>query len=157
MPTFSEDKRWVWDYSAERWIPANQVEKIAELKDRGVTEIVIEPGLAMTEDLGTTHQGEWNGTNLKLFAMAMAFFLPGLDYSVLGCIKPRKNKQIGLGIGILCLCTFFMGTAIFAPLALIIWIHGLVTVAGRARDRVEELGGYTNDIRGRRIQRKVGI
>lgn len=156
MPTFSEDKRWVWDYSAERWISANQVEKIAELNDKGMTEIVIEPGLAMTETL-ETRQGEWNGTNLKLFAMTLALLLPGLDYSVIGCIKPRKNKQIGLGIGILCLCTFLTGTAIFAPLALIIWIHGLVTVAGRARDRVEELGGYTNDIRGRRIQRKVGI
>jgi len=156
MPTFSEDKRWVWDYSADRWIPANQAEKIAELNEMGMTDIVIEPGQAMTETL-ETRQGEWNGTNLKLFAMTLALLLPGLDYSVIGCIKPRKNKQIGLGIGILCLCTFLMGTAIFAPLALIIWIHGLVTVAGRARDRVEELGGYTNDIRGRRIQRKVGI
>jgi hypothetical protein len=156
MPTFSEDKRWVWDYSAERWIPANQVEKIAELNDKGMTEIVIEPGLAMTETL-ETRQGEWNGTNIKLFAMTMAFFLPGIDYSVLGWIKPRKTEQIGLGIGILFLCTFLLGTAIFAPLALIIWIHGLVTVAGRAGDRVEELGGYTNDIRGRRIQLKVGI
>ena len=156
MPTFSEDKRWIWDYSAERWIPANQVEKIAELNDRGMTEIVIEPGLAMTGTL-ETRQGEWNGTNLKLFAMTMALLLPGLDYSVLGLIKPRKTEQILLGIGILFLFAFLLGTAICAPLALIIWIHGLVTVAGRARDRVEELGGYTNDIRGRRIQRKVGI
>ena len=152
MPTFSEDKRWVWDYSAERWISANQVEKIAELNDRGMTEIVIEPGLAMTETL-ETRQGEWNGTNLKLFSMTMAFFLPGLDYSVLGCIQPRKTKQIWLGIGIFFLFSFFVGTAILCPLAFIIWIHGVATVAGRARDRVEELGGYTNDIRGRRIKR----
>ena len=152
MPTFSEDKRWVWDYSADRWIPANQAEKIAELNEMGMTDIVIEPGQAMTETLGT-HQGEWNGTNLKLFSMTMAFFLPGLDYSVLGCIQPRKTKQIWLGIGIFFLFSFFVGTAILCPLAFIIWIHGVATVAGRARDRVEELGGYTNDIRGRRIKR----
>ena len=150
MPTFSEDKRWVWDYSSERWIPANQAEKIAELKEMGITDIVIEPGLAMTEDLDT-HQGDWNGTNIKLFAMTLAFFLPGMDYSVLGSIKPRKTKQIWLGIGILCLFTFLLGTVICAPVAFAIWLHGMVTVAGRARDRVEELGGFTNDITGRRI------
>ena len=152
MPTFSEDKRWVWAYSAERWMPANQAEKIAELNEMGMTDIVIEPGQAMTETL-ETRQGEWNGTNLKLFSMTMAFFLPGLDYSVLGCIQPRKTKQIWLGIGIFFLFSFFVGTAILCPLAFIIWIHGVATVAGRARDRVEELGGYTNDIRGRRIKR----
>ena len=153
MPTFSEDKRWVWDYSAERWIPANQAEKIAELNEMGITDIIIEPGTARTEVLATL-EGEWNGTNVKLFSMTMAFFLPGIDYSVLGCIQPRKTKQIWLGIGIFCLFTFLLGTAIMCPFALVIWLHGVATVAGRARDRVEELGGYTNDITGRRIKRQ---
>ena len=150
MPTFSEDKRWVWDYSAERWIPANQIDKIEELEEMRRTDIVIEPGMAITENLGTL-EGEWNATNLKLFAMTMALFLPGIDYSVLGWIKPRKIEQICLGIGIFCLFAFLLGTAICAPLAVIIWLHGVVTVAGRVRGRVEELGGYTNDIRGSRI------
>ena len=153
MPTFSEDKRWVWDYAAERWIPANQVENIAELNETGITDIIIEPGTARTEVLATL-DGEWNGTNIKLFSMTMAFFLPGIDYSVLGCIKPRKTKQIWLGIGIFFLFSFLLGTAICAPVAFVIWLHGMVTVAGRARDRVEELGGYTNDITGRRINRQ---
>lgn len=152
MPTFSEDKRWVWDYSAERWIPANQIDNIEELDEMGQTDIVIEPGMAITENLGAL-EGEWNGTNLKLFAMTMAFFLPGIDYSVLGWIKPRKTEQICLGIGIFCLFALLLGSAICAPFALVIWLHGVVTVAGRARGRVEELGGYTNDISGRRINR----
>ena len=65
MPTFSEDKRWAWDYSAERWIPANQIDKIEELDEMGQTDIVIEPGMTITENLGGL-EGEWNGTNLKL-------------------------------------------------------------------------------------------
>ena len=152
MPTFSEDKRWVWDYSAERWIPANQVEKIAELNEMGSTDIVIEPGLAMTEEL-EARQGDWDGTQLKLFAILTSIFLPGIDYTLLGAISPREPKQIWLGIGIFLVFSILVGTVILCPFAIIIWLHGAATVAGRARDRVKELGGYTNDITGRRIKR----
>ena len=153
MPTFSEDERWVWDYSSERWIPANQAEKIAELNEMGITDIVIEPGLAITEDL-ETRQGEWDGTRLKLLAILTSIFLPGIDYTLLGAISPRKPKQIWLGIGIFLVFSILVGTVILCPFAIIIWLHGAATVAGRARDRVEELGGYTNDITGRRIKRQ---
>ena len=153
MPTFSEDERWVWDYSAERWIPANQVEKITELNEMGITDIVIEPGLVMTEDL-ETRQGDWDGTKLKLLAILTSIFLPGIDYTLLGAISPRKPKQIWLGIGIFLIFSILVGTVILCPFAIIIWLHGAATVAGRARDRVEELGGYTNDITGRRIKRQ---
>ena len=153
MPTFSEDERWVWDYSSERWIPANQVEKIAELNEMGITDIVIEPGEAMTETL-ETHQGGWDGTKLKLLAILTSIFLPGIDYTLLGSVSPRKPKQIWLGIGIFLVFSILLGSMILCPVALIIWLHGAATVAGRARDRVEELGGYTNDITGRRIKRK---
>ena len=153
MPTFSEDERWVWDYSSERWIPANQVEKIAELNEMGITDIVIEPGLAITEEL-ETRQGDWDGTQLKLLAILTSIFLPGIDYTLLGAISPRKPKQIWLGIGIFLIFSILVGTVILCPFAIIIWLHGAATVAGRARDRVEELGGYTNDITGRRIKRQ---
>ena len=153
MPTFSEDKRWVWDYSSERWIPANQAEKIAELNEMGITDIVIEPGLAMTEVL-ETRQGDWDGTQLKLFAILTSIFLPGIDYTLLGAISPRKPKQIWLGIGIFLVVSILVGSLIGIPVAMVIWLHGMATVAMRARDRVEELGGYTNDITGRRIKRK---
>ena len=153
MPTFSEDKRWVWNYSSERWIPANQAEKIAELNEMGITDIVIEPGLAITEDL-ETRQGEWDGTRLKLFAILTSIFLPGIDYTLLGAISPREPKQIWLGIGIFLVFSILVGSLIGIPVAMVIWLHGMATVAMRARDRVEELGGYTNDIAGRRIKRK---
>ena len=153
MPTFSEDKRWVWDYSSERWIPANQAEKIAELNEMGITDIVIEPGLAITEDL-ETRQGEWDGTRLKLLAILTSIFLPGIDYTLLGAISPRKPKQIWLGIGIFLIFSILVGSLIGCPVAMVIWLHGAATVAMRARDRVEELGGYTNDITGRRVKRK---
>ena len=153
MPTFSEDKRWVWDYSSERWIPANQAEKIAELKEMGITDIVIEPGLAMTEVL-ETRQGDWDGTKLKLLAIITSIFLPGIDYTLLGAISPRKPKQIWLGIGIFLVFSILVGSLIGCPVAMVIWLHGMATVAMRARDRVEELGGYTNDITGRRIKRQ---
>ena len=153
MPTFSEDKRWVWDYSSERWIPANQAEKIAELNEMGITDIVIEPGLAMTEEL-EARQGDWDGTQLKLFAILTSIFLPGIDYTLLGAISPRKPKQIWLGIGIFLIFSILVSTVILCPFAILIWLHGAATVAMRARDRVEELGGYTNDITGRRIKRQ---
>ena len=153
MPTFSEDKRWVWDYSSERWIPANQAEKITELNEMGITDIVIEPGLAMTEVL-ETRQGDWDGTQLKLFAILTSIFLPGIDYTLLGAISPREPKQIWLGIGIFLVFSILVGSLIGIPVAMVIWLHGMATVAMRARDRVEELGGYTNDIAGRRIKRK---
>ena len=150
MPTFSEDKRWVWDYASERWVPANQAEKIAELNEMGITNIIIEPGTARTELLGTL-EGEWDGTRLKLFAIITSVFLPGIDYTVLGSVSPRQPQQIWLGIGIFFACVILFGSAICMPVAFVIWLHGMVTVAGRARDRVEELGGFTNDITGRRI------
>ena len=152
MPTFSEDKRWIWDYSAERWIPANQVEKITELNEREMTDIVIEPGEAMAEGLDT-RQEDWDGTKLKLLAILTSIFLPGIDYTLLGSVSPRKTKQIWLGIGIFFVFSILLGSIFCAPIALIIWLHGMATVAMRARDRVEELGGYTNDITGRRIRR----
>ena len=153
MPTLSEDGRWVWDYSAARWIPANQVEKIAELNEMGITDIVIEPGLAMTEAL-ETRQGDWDGTQLKLFAILTSIFLPGIDYTLLGAISPREPKKIWLGIGIFLVVSILVGSLIGIPVAMVIWLHGMATVAMRARDRVQELGGYTNDITGRRIKRK---
>ena len=153
MPTFSEDKRWIWDYSAERWIPANQVEKITELNEREMTDIVIEPGEAMAEVLDT-RQEDWDGTKLKLLAILTSIFLPGIDYTLLGSVSPRKTKQIWLGIGIFLIFSILVSTVILCPFAILIWLHGAATVSMRARDRVEELGGYTNDIAGRRIKRK---
>ena len=96
---------------------------------------------------------EGDGTKLKLLAMTIALFLPGIDYSVLGGVKPRKFKQIWLGIGIFFTFSILLATAICAPLAFIIWLQGIVTVAARADERVAELGGYTNDISGNRIVR----
>ena len=150
MPRFSDDGRWVWDYGAERWIPANKINDVEGLKKLGVSNIVVEPGGKSASELRTV-SGEWNGTNLKLFAFTMAFFLPGIDYSILGWIKPRNNKQIFLGIGIFILFAVSLASAICAPLAFAIWLYGIVTVAYRANNRIEEIGGFSYDIRGERI------
>lgn len=140
----------MWDYASERWIPANKINDVSKLEELGISNVLVEPGNTSTGELRRV-SGEWNGTTVKLFSMTMAFFLPGIDYSALGCIQPRKTKQIWLGIGIFFLFTFLLGTAICAPLAFIIWIHGVATVAKRSRERVAELGGFTNDIWGRKI------
>jgi len=151
MPRYSDDGRWVWDYASSRWIPANKIGKASELEEVGISSAVVEPGYASTFELNKS-SGEWNGTRFKLLAMTMSIFLPGIDYSVLGWIKPRNTNQIWLGIGILLLCTVLLGTAICFPLAGIIWIHGMATVARRADERVAEIGGFTNDIWGRRVK-----
>jgi hypothetical protein len=151
MPRFSDDGRWVWDYSSSRWIPANKISKASELEELGISNAIVEPGNASTNELNKI-SGEWNGTQFKVFAITMSILLPGIDYAVLGWIKPRNAKQIWLGIGILHLWTILLATAICAPLALVIWFHGMATVARRADERVAEIGGFTNDIRGRRIK-----
>jgi len=122
------------------------------LKKLGVSNIVVEPGGKPTSELRTV-SGEWNGTNLKLFAFTMAIFLPGIDYSTLGWIKPRNNKQILLGIGIFLLFAVSLASAICAPLAFAIWLYGIATVAYRANNRIEEIGGFSYDIRGKRVNR----
>ena len=87
----------MWDYGSERWIPANKIDNPEGLKKLGISNIVVEPGYKTTSQL-RTDSGDWNGTAMKLFAFTMAFFMPGIDYSVLGWIEPQKNKQILLGI-----------------------------------------------------------
>ena len=150
MPRFSDDGLWVWDYGTERWIPANKINDAEGLKKLGVSNIVVEPEGKPTSELRTV-SGEWNGTNMKLLAFTMAIFLPGIDYSTLGWIKPRKNNQILLGIGIFLLFAVSLASAICAPLAFAIWLYGIVTVAYRANNRIEEIGGFSYDIGGKRI------
>ena len=150
MPRFSDDGLWVWDYGTERWIPANKINDAEGLKKLGVSNIVVEPEGKPTSELRTV-SGEWNGTNMKLLAFTMAIFLPGIDYSTLGWIKPRNNNQILLGIGIFLLFAVSLASAICAPLAFAIWLYGIVTVAYRANNRIEEIGGFSYDIRGKRI------
>jgi hypothetical protein len=152
MPRFSDDGRWVWDYGAERWIPANKIDDAEGLEKLGISSIVVEPGNKNASEFRTV-SGDWNGTKMKLLAFTMAFFLPGIDYSVLGWIEPQKNKEILSGIGIFLLFAISLGTAICAPLAFAIWLYGIVTVAHRANNRIHEVGGFSNDIFGRRIQR----
>ena len=152
MPRFSEDGRWAWDYGAERWVPANKINDSEGLKELGISNAVVEPGGKSASELGSA-SGEWNGTNVKIFAFTLALFLPGIDFSVLGWIKPRENKQILLGVGIFLLFTVSLASAICAPLALAIWLYVIATVAYRANNRIEELGGFSYDIRGRRIIR----
>ena len=149
MPRLSDDGRWAWDYRSGRWIPANKIGDTEGLKKLGLEDVIVEPGTSTSE----LRVGDGNGTNLKLLAMTMALFLPGIDYSVLGWIKPRKTKQIWLGLGIFFTFSILLGTAILCPLALLIWLHGIATVAARADDRIAELGGHTNDIFGNRIVR----
>ena len=152
MPRFSDDGRWVWDYGNGRWIPANKIKDAEGLKKLGISNIVIEPEGKSASELRTI-SGEWNGTNLKLLTFMMALFLPGIDFSVLGWIKPRENKQILLGVGIFLLFTISLASVICAPLALAIWLYGIVTVAYRANNRIHEIGGFSYDIRGKRINR----
>ena len=151
MARFSDDGRWVWDYASSRWIPANKIENAEDLEELGISNVIVEPRNASTSELKKS-SGVWNGTRFKLFAIAMSIFLPGTDYSVLGWIKPRDTKQIWLGIGIFLLWSILLASAICMPLSLVIWLHGMATVARRADERVAEVGGFTNDIWGRRIQ-----
>ena len=150
MPRFSDDGRWAWDYASNRWIPANKIGDTEGLKKLGIENAIVEPGNTSSSQL---RGSDGDGTKLKLLAMTIALFLPGIDYSVLGGVKPRKSKQIWLGIGIFFTFSILLATAICAPLAFIIWLQGIVTVAARADERVAELGGYTNDIFGNRIVR----
>ncbi len=142
MPKFSDDGRWVWDYASSQWVPANKIDDGAEFEALGYSKPIIEPENVTFSDLGKgMHQD--NLTKLKVFAIIFSIFLPGIDYCILG--------KLWLGIAILFVWAILLGTAICAPLALVIWIHGLVTVARRADERAKELGGYTNNIFGNSI------
>ena len=142
MPKFSDDGRWVWDYASSQWIPANKIDDGAELEALGYPKPIIEPDKVIFSDLGIGTDSD-NLTKLKVFAIIFSIFLPGIDYCILG--------KFWLGIAILHVWVILLASAIGAPLAFVIWIHGMVTVAGRADERAKELGGYTNNIFGSRI------
>ena len=149
MPRFSDDGRWAWDYASNRWIPANKIGDTEGLKKLGIEDVIVEPENASASEL---RGGDGNATKLKLLAILTSIFLPGIDYTLLGSIgRPRDVRKMKLGIGIFCAFSILLATIICAPLALIIWLHGIATVAVRADDRVAEMGGYTNDIFGNRI------
>ncbi len=151
MPRFSDDGRWAWDYASERWIPANKIGDTEGLKELGIENTIVEPDIASTSELSS---GDGNATKLKLLVILTSIFLPGIDYTLLGSIgRPRDVRQMKLGIGIFCAFSILLATIIFSPLALMIWLHGIATVAIRANRRIVELGGYTNDIFGNRIIR----
>ena len=151
MPTFSDDGRWAWDYASNRWIPANKIGDTEGLKKLGIENVIVEPENASASELG---RGDGNATKLKLLAILTSIFLPGIDYTLLGSIsRPRDIRKMKLGIGIFCAFSILLATIICAPLALIIWLHGIATVAIRADRRIVELGGHTNDIFGNRIVR----
>ena len=151
MPRFSDDGRWAWDYASNRWIPANKIGDMEALKKLGIEIVIVEPENASASEL---REGNGNATKLKLLAILTSIFLPGIDYTLIGAIsRPRDVQQMKLGIGIYCAFSILLATIICAPLALIIWLHGIATVAARADDRVVELGGYTNDISGNRVVR----
>ena len=149
MPRFSDDGRWAWDYASNRWIPANKIGDAEGLKKLGIENVIVEPENVSASEL---RGGDGNATKLKLLAILTSIFLPGIDYTLLGSIsRPRDTRQMKLGIGIFCAFSILLATIICAPLALIIWLHGIATVAIRAERRIVELGGYTNDIFGNRI------
>ena len=149
MPRFSDDGRWAWDYASNRWIPANKIGDTEGLKKLGIENVIVEQENASASEL---RGGDGNATKLKLLAILTSIFLPGIDYTLLGSIgHPRDVRKMKLGIGIFCAYSILLATIICAPLALIIWLHGIATVAVRADVRVAEMGGYTNDIFGNRI------
>ena len=151
MPRFSDDGRWAWDYASNRWIPANKIGDTEGLKKLGIEKVIVEPENASASKL---REGDGNATKLKLLAILTSIFLPGIDYTLLGSIsRPRDIRKMKLGIGIFCAFSILLATIICAPLALIIWLHGIATVAVRTDERVAEIGGYTNDIFGNRIVR----
>ena len=151
MPRFSDDGRWAWDYASNRWIPANKIGDIEGLKKLGIENVIVEPENASASEL---RGGDGNATKLKLLVILTSIFLPGIDYTLLGSIgRPRDVRQMKLGIGIFCAFSILLATIICAPLAFMIWLHGIVTVAIRVDRRIVELGGYTNDIFGNRIVR----
>ena len=151
MPRFSDDGRWVWDYASNRWIPANKIGDTEGLKKLGIENVIVEPENVSASEL---RGGDGNATKLKLLVILTSIFLPGIDYTLLGSIgRPRDVRQMKLGIGIFCAFSILLATIICAPLAFIIWLHGIVTVAIRVDRRIVELGGYTNDIFGNRIVR----
>ena len=151
MPRFSDDGRWAWDYASNRWIPANKIGDTEGLKKLGIENVIVEPENVSASEL---RGGDGNATKLKLLVILTSIFLPGIDYTLLGSIgRPRDVRQMKLGIGIFCAFSILLATIICAPLAFIIWLHGIVTVAIRVDRRIVELGGYTNDIFGNRIVR----
>ena len=141
MPKFSDDGRWVWDYASSQWVPANKIDDGVELEALGYSKPIIEPENVTFSDLGKGMDQD-NLTKLKVFAIIFSIFLPGIDYSILGKFR--------LGIAIFFVWVILLASAIGAPLALVIWIHGMVTVAGRADERAKELGGYANNFFGNR-------
>ena len=151
MPRFSDDGRWVWDYASNRWIPKNKIGDTEGLKKLGIENVIVEPENVSASEL---RGGDGNATKLKLLVILTSIFLPGIDYTLLGSIgRPRDIRKLKLGIGIFCAFSILLATIICAPLALIIWLHGIATVAIRADRRIVELGGHTNDIFGNRIVR----
>ena len=151
MPRFSDDGRWAWDYASNRWIPANKIGDAEGLKKLGIENVIVEPENVSASEL---RGGDGNATKLKLLVILTSIFLPGIDYTLLGSIgRPRDVRQMKLGIGIFCAFSILLATIICAPLAFMIWLHGIVTVAIRVDRRIVELGGYTNDIFGNRIVR----
>ena len=151
MPRFSDDGRWVWDYASNRWIPTNKIGDTEVLKKLGIENVIVEPENVSASELGGR---DGNATKLKLLVILTSIFLPGIDYTLLGSIgRPRDVRQMKLGIGIFCAFSILLATIICAPLAFMIWLHGIVTVAIRVDRRIVDLGGYTNDIFGNRIVR----
>ena len=151
MPRFSDDGRWVWDYASNRWIPTNKIGDTEGLKKLGIENVIVEPENVSASEL---RGGDGNATKLKLLVILTSIFLPGIDYTLLGSIgRPRDVRQMKLGIGIFCAFSILLATIICAPLAFMIWLHGIATVAIRTDRRIVELGGYTNDIFGNRIVR----
>ena len=53
MPRFSDDGRWAWDYASERWIPANKIGDTEGLKELGIENAIVEPGIASTSELSS--------------------------------------------------------------------------------------------------------
>ncbi len=148
MPRFSDDGRWAWDYASNRWIPANKIGDTEGLKKLGIESTIVEPGNLSSSEMG---KSDGNMSQLKLLAIITSILLPGIDYVILGSIRPRDTRQIWLGIGILHLWAILLATAICAPFSLAIWLHGIATVSRRANIRIAELGGFANDISGKRI------
>ena len=148
MPRLSDDGRWAWDYASERWIPANKIDDTEGLKKLGIENVIVEPSNA---SVSMPNNSDGNMSQLKLLTILSAIFLPGIDYAILGFIRPRDARQIWLGIGILHLWAILLATAICAPISFVIWLHGLATVSHRADKRIAEIGGYANDISGNRV------
>ena len=74
MPKFSDDGRWVWDYAASQWVPANKIDDGVELEALGYSKPIIEPENVTFSDLGKGMDQD-NLTKLKVFAIIFSIFL----------------------------------------------------------------------------------